>query len=127
MPDTTLFFHGRLFTQPLPIDGAFPGVRIHREVSDLKCSQIWEEVASLRWGHAKIAEARFHNSARSRDFVPLHRNTQPGIIRSPASDTDKQVGTVLRVQRGVEIGDALRYFVTPAAFETLRIDDNDVV
>lgn len=37
VPDTSLFFYGWLFRQPLPIDGTFASVRIHREITDLEC------------------------------------------------------------------------------------------
>ena len=94
--DAALLFHGRLFGQPLPIDGAFAGIGIHGEVSDLEGGQILEEMAALRGSDAEIAESGFDDHARAGDFVPLDRNAQPGFGRSPAAYADQQIGTVLR-------------------------------
>src|ERR1019366_1932632 len=57
-----------LAAQPVPIDGAFAGVWIHGEVTDLKGSEILEEMAALRWGDAEIAESGLNNHARAGDF-----------------------------------------------------------
>ena len=72
--DTALLFHGRLFRQPLPIDGAFAGIWIHGEVSDLECSEVLEKMAALGWGDTKIAESGFDYYARAGDFVPFYGN-----------------------------------------------------
>src|SRR5271169_3149297 len=53
----TELFEALLCSQPLPIDKAFAGIGVHREVSDLECRQILKEVAPLRRRHPKIAES----------------------------------------------------------------------
>ena len=74
-----------------PVHETLAHVRVHRKISDLKCGQVLEEMAALRRGHAKIAKSSLDNRPRSRDFVPFHRNSQPGIVRSPASHADQQI------------------------------------
>src|SRR2546422_6678467 len=59
-PRSTLFPYTTLFRSR---------IGIHCKVSDLKCGQVLKEVAALRWGDAKIAEAGFYDGPRSRDFV----------------------------------------------------------
>src|SRR5208282_2565166 len=94
MADTALLFHRRLFRQPLPVDGAFAGVWIHGEVTDLKGSEILKEMAALRWGDAKIAEPRFYNHARTGDFIPFDWNAQPRFGRPPAPHPNQEIGPV---------------------------------
>jgi hypothetical protein len=76
----SLLFCGSLFGEPLPVEGAFSGIRIHGEISNLKSSQVLEKVATLRGCHAEIPKASFDNDARAGDFVPLDRNAKPGIV-----------------------------------------------
>src|SRR5205807_7206446 len=109
--DTALFSHGRLFRQPLPIDRAFARVGIHGEVTDPKGSEILEEMAALRWGDAKIVESRLNNHARAGDFIPFDRNAQPGLVRSPASNPDQQIGSVLRIELAIELSNRLGHFL----------------
>src|SRR5579863_1082936 len=61
MPDAPFLSNRGLLIQPLPIQRTFSGVWVHGEVADLKCCQVLKEMAALRWGHAKIAEAGFHD------------------------------------------------------------------
>src|SRR6478672_5014869 len=65
MPHAAVFFERRCIGQPLPVYESLPGIRIHGEVSDLKCGEVLEEMAALRRCHAEIPEARFHNDAGS--------------------------------------------------------------
>jgi len=122
-----LLSHRRLFRQPLPIDRAFAGVGIHGEVSDPKGSEILEEMAALRWGNAKIVESRFNNHARAGDFIPFDRNAQPGFVRSPAPNTNQQIGPVLRVEQAIELSDRLGHFLAATALEALLIDHYNIV
>src|SRR5262249_44675718 len=125
--DASLLFDCGLIREPLPIDGAFAGVGIHREISDLKCSEILKEVASLRGRDAEVAEAILDDGTGPRDFVPFDRNAEPWVIRSPASDADEEVGTIFLSERGIEMGHGAGNFLAATALESLRVDDNDVV
>src|SRR5579859_769618 len=97
MADAALLFHCGMISEPTPVEKAFSGVGVHREVADLERSEVLEEVAALRGGHAKVAEAGFHDGARSGNFVPLDRYAQPGIVRSPAPHSDQQIRAAFRV------------------------------
>ncbi len=88
--DAALFFDRGPLGQPLPIDGAFAGVGVHREISDLEGGQVLEEVAALGRGDAEVVEAGFDDGAGAGDFVPLDGDAEPGIVGSPAADTDQQ-------------------------------------
>ena len=90
MPHAALFFDSGLLGQPVPVDRAFASVGVHREVSDLKGREVLEEVAALRRCDTEVAEAGFDNYAGGGDFVPLDRNAEPGIVRSPASYSDQK-------------------------------------
>src|SRR5579871_7004536 len=103
MPHASFFLGRRLLGKPLPIDGSFARVRVHGEVSDLECGQVLEKMAALRWSHAEVAESRFHDRTRSRDFIPFHRDSKPRIVRSPAPDTNQQVRAVLSRKGGIEV------------------------
>src|SRR6202034_4223620 len=59
MADTSVFIHGWLLAQPLPINRAFSGIWIDREVADLESGKVLEEMAALRRRNAKISEAGF--------------------------------------------------------------------
>src|SRR5258706_3420168 len=83
-------------------------------------------MAALRRHDAKVAESGFDNDACAGDFVPLHGNAEPGIVRPPASDSNQQIGSALGIQQAIEVGDRLRDFLAAAALEALRIDDHDV-
>ena len=68
-------------------------------------------MATLGRRDAKIAESGFHYYARAGDLVPLHWNSQPRIIRSPAAHANEQIRTVLAAEHPVESGDSLGYFL----------------
>src|SRR5580698_9419797 len=95
MPHAAVFFQRRLMGEPIPIDGAFASIRVDGEISHLECSQVLEEVAALRWGYEEIAKACFDDRACSGDLIPLDRNAEPWIVRSPTSNSDEQVRSVL--------------------------------
>ena len=122
MADTALLFYGWLFGQPLPIYGAFAGVGIYGEVTDLKGSEILEEMAALRWGDAKIAESGLNNRPRAGDFIPFYGDAEPGFGRSPAAYADQEIGAVLLVETAIELSYGGGYFLAAAALEALRID-----
>src|ERR1017187_5692614 len=113
--------------QPLPIYKAFARVGIHREVANLERRQVLKEVAALRRGHPKIAEAGLDNHPRSGNLVPGNGNAEPRFVRSPAPDADQRIRLALRTQLGVEVGDTLGHFKTLGALEAVEIDHNDVV
>src|SRR4029077_20863954 len=80
MADASFFLNCGLLCEPLPVERSFPGIGIHGEISDLERRQVLEEVAALRGCHAEVAKASFDNHARPGDFVPLDRNSEPGIV-----------------------------------------------
>jgi len=117
--DTALLFHGRLFRQPSPIYGAFARVWIHGEITDLEGGQVLEEMAALRGSHSEVAETGFDYYAGAADLVPLYWNTQPGFSRSPASDADEQIGTIVFVELAIETGNGRGDFLALATLEAL--------
>src|SRR5205807_8136468 len=119
MPHAAVFINRLLIAEPLPIDRAFTRVGIHGEVSDLKCGQVLEEMTALRGRDAEVAEAGFDDGAGSGDFVPLDGDPEPGIVRSPAADSDQQIRSVLRAQHGIEVGHGPGYLLAATAFEAL--------
>src|SRR5580704_14312224 len=126
VPHAALLANRRLRIQPLPIDPSLMHVGVHSEVADLEGSQVLKEVTALRGRHPQIAEARFDDHARSGNFVPLHRNAQPWIIRSPASDTDQQVRRIRLAQLGIEVRDIARHFNTARTLKAVKVDDHNV-
>src|SRR5712692_5239304 len=58
MANAALYFHDGLRPQPLPVHKSLSGVRIHREVPDLKRRKILEEMAALRWRHAQVTQSQ---------------------------------------------------------------------
>ncbi len=113
--------------KPLPIDETFARIGIHREVADLKCGEVLEEVAALRRSHAEIAKPRFDDDARARDLVPRHRNAEPRIGRSPAADADQQIRACFRsLSLALKCATLLRDFVTPRRSKRCEVDDDDV-
>jgi hypothetical protein len=104
----------------------FTEIGIDGEIAHLKRSEILKEMAALRRRHAKIAEARFDDHARAGDFVPLHRNAEPGFIRAPPAYADQEVGEIFVCKLGVEVGHLACRFLTVAAFKVLRIDHHHI-
>src|SRR5271154_1457135 len=84
-------------------------------------------MAALRGRDSEIAEAGFNDHARAADFVPLYRDAQPGLGRSPASDADQKIRAVLFSELTIEARHRRRDFLTAAAFETLRVHDYYIV
>ena len=125
--DAFLFLDCGLVGQPFPIDCAFSGVGIHREIANLKRGEVLKEVAALRRSHAEIAEACLHDGARSGNFVPFDGDAEPGIVRSPAAYANQQVGTVLGVQAGVEVSHGLGHLLTAASLEAMGIHHHNVM
>src|SRR5262249_56838028 len=80
---------GRLPSDPVPVDEAFPEVLVHGEVADLERGEVLEEVAALRRGHAEVAKPGLHDRARAGDLLPGDGNPEPRIVRAPASDADQ--------------------------------------
>src|SRR5271157_3750602 len=65
MPHASMLFHRWLCRKPRPIEEPFAGIGIHREISDLKCGKVLEEMAALRRRDAKVAKAAFDDDARA--------------------------------------------------------------
>src|ERR1700757_2053058 len=84
-------------------------------------------MASLRRSDAEVAKARFYDRARSGDLVPIDRNAQPRVVRSPAPNTNQQIRTILRAQNSVVMRHSLCHFPAAAALKTLRIDHDNIV
>ena len=89
MADAALLFNRGLLGEPLPVDGAFAGVGVDGEVSDLERGQVLEEMAALRGRDAEVVEAGLVDGASARNFVPLDRDAEPGIVRTPSADSDQ--------------------------------------
>src|ERR1700722_11360590 len=127
MADASVVFHGILTGEPVPIYRAFPRIRIHREVADLKRGEVLEEMTALRGRDTKVAETCLNDQARPGNLIPVHGYSQPGIVRPPAAHSDQKIRPVAGVQYAVEVSDGFSDFVAPAAFEALRIDDDNVI
>ncbi len=127
MPHAASFLHGTLSSKPLPVDKAFARIGIDGEISHLKCGEILKKVASLRRGNSQIAEASFDDSARSGNFVPLHRNAQPRIIRSPATHANQKIRCAGLAQFGVKMRDAFRDFLAAGALKAMKVDNHHVM
>ena len=102
MADAALLFQRRLLGEPRPIDGAFAGVGIHGKVSDLEGREVLEEMTALRRSDPEIMEAGFDDRARAGDFVPLDGDPEPWVVRSPAADSDQQIGTIVSVSAALK-------------------------
>ena len=112
--------------QPLPIDKAIPGVWIHGEIANLKCGKVLEEVAALRRGDAKIAEAGLDDHARTGNLVPRDWNAEPRFVRSPSTYADQHVWPELSRELGVEGRDTLRHLVAARPLKAMEVDGNDI-
>src|ERR1035437_7937440 len=87
--DAALLLDYRLRSQPLPIDESLTGIGVDGEVANLKGGEVLEEMTALRRNHAQVAESRLDNHPCSGDLVPGHRNSEPGVRRSPAAHSDQ--------------------------------------
>src|SRR5271156_3989445 len=84
-------------------------------------------MTALRWSYSKIAEPSLHDHACAGDFIPFDWNAQPGFGRSPAPNSDQQIGPVVPKEQAVELSDRLGYFLAAAALEALRVDHDHIV
>jgi hypothetical protein len=83
MANAALYFQHGLRPQPLPVQESLSGVRIHREVPDLKRRKILEEVAALRWRHPQVTQSRLYDYPGSGDLIPCNRDSKPWVVRPP--------------------------------------------
>ena len=84
-------------------------------------------MAALGGSYAKVVESSLDNNARARDFVPFHGNSEPGIIRSPASYSDQQIRAIRGAQHAVEVSYGFGHLQAAAALEAMRINDHDIM
>src|SRR5208337_657665 len=126
MPHAAPLLDRRCGTQPLPVYEAFPGIWIDREVSHLEGSKVLEEVAALRGGYAKVAESRLHDHTSSRNLVPFDRDSEPGIVRSPASHSDQQIRGRTFAQLRIKVGHPFSHLLAAGALEAVKVDHYDV-
>src|SRR5215472_657589 len=65
MPHAAVFFERWRLRQPVPVYEALPRIGIHREIPNLKCREVLEEMAALRRRNPEIPEPGFHDHARA--------------------------------------------------------------
>src|SRR5882672_9965176 len=99
MANAALYFHDGLRPQPLPVDKSLSGVRIHREVPDLKRRKILEEMAALRWRHAQVTQSRLYDHPGSGDLIPCNWDSEPWVVRPPTTNPDEQIWCAVLAQQ----------------------------
>src|ERR1700724_2212924 len=104
MANTAFYFYDGLRPQPLPVHKSLSGVRVHREVPDLKRRKILEEMAALRWRDAQVARSRLYDHPGSGDLIPCNRDSEPGVVRPPTTHPDEQIGCAVLAQLTIEVG-----------------------
>src|SRR6266851_700201 len=118
MANAALYFHDGLRPQPLPVHKSLSGVRIHREVPDLKRRKILEEMAALRWRHAQVTQSRLYDHPGSGDLIPCNWDSEPRVVRPPTTNPDEQIWCAVLAQPPIEVGSLL--FLEPLFLRTCR-------
>src|SRR5260370_9707656 len=111
MANAALYFHDGLRPQPLPVQKSLSGVRIHREVPDLKRRKILEEMAALRWRHAQVTHSRLYDHPGSGDLIPCNWDSEPTVVPPPTTNPDEQICSPVLAQPPIEDGNALSRFL----------------
>src|SRR4029077_18398137 len=107
MANAALYFHDGLRPQPLPVHKPLSGIRIHREVPALKRRKILGEMAALRWRHAQVTQSRLYDHPGSGDLIPCNWNSEPWVVRPPATNPHEQRWSAGNISLPREVGNAL--------------------
>ena len=127
MAGVFLAVQGSLPAQPWPIDKRPVLPITGGKITDHKRGDVLEKMRSLGGRHFDILQSRFDNGAGAGNLLPLHRDAQPGIHRSPASHPHQQVGTFLADQLQIVLIHLLSGFAAFRALKQFRIDPNDII
>src|SRR5579885_287842 len=102
MADASQFFCSRLISKPLPIHKAIACIRIDCEIANLKRGEVLEEMAALGRGNPVIKEPGFNDDPRAGNLVPLNRDSEPGIFRSPSAHAYQKVRPAIVAELRIE-------------------------
>src|SRR4029077_2174510 len=121
MANAALYFHDGLRPQPLPVHKPLSGIRIHREVPDLKRRKILEEMAAVRWRDAQVTQSRLYDHPGSGDLIPCNWDSEPWVVRPPTTNPDEQIWCAVLAQPPIEVGNALDRVLAARAFKQIGV------